>query len=189
MYANPWSIVNKLKQFQSLVYSKTPDIIGLTETWLNENIFDNEILPSNYTLFRKDRPSRGAGVLIAVNNKFPCQPITSPENLETMCIKLMLPNPITLCVNYVPPSSTAVYYDNLFNFFLHLHQVSDKMIILGDFNLPDIDWDVLSGHSPVSNQFCDLVFQTGLSQLIDRPTHIHGNILDLLLTNLEDNVK
>ena len=188
MYANPRSIVNKLKQFQSLVCSKTPDIIGLTETWLNENIFDNEILPSNYTLFRKDRPSRGGGVLIAVNNIFPCQLITSPENLETICIKLMLPNPITLCVNYVPPSSTAVYYDNLFNFFLHLHEVSVRMIILGDFNLPDIDWDMLSGHSQVSNQFCDLVFQTGLSQLIDKPTHIHGNILDLLLTNLEDSV-
>ena len=85
-------------------------------------------------------------------------------------------------------TATAVYYDNLFNFFLHLHEVSVRMIILGDFNLPDIDWDVLSGHSQVSNQFCDLVFQTGLSQLIDKPTHVHGNILDLLLTNLEDNV-
>ena len=48
--------------------------------------------------------------------------------------------------------------------------------------------DTLSGHSPVSNQFFDLVFQTGLSQLIDQPTHMHGNILDLLLTNLDDNI-
>ena len=31
-------------------------------------------------------------------------------------------------------------------------------------------------------------FQTALSQLIDKPTHIHGNILNLLLTNLEDDV-
>ena len=52
----------------------------------------------------------------------------------------------------------------------------------------DIDWDVLSAHSPISNQFCDLVFQTGLHQLIDKHTHIHDNILDLLLTNLDDNI-
>ena len=95
-----------------------------------------------------------------------------------------MPSPITLCVTYVPSGSTADYYDSLFN-FLHLHQVSDKLIILGDFN---IDWDVLSGHSPIANQFCDLVFQTGLYQLIDKPTHMHGNILDLLLTNLDDNI-
>ena len=68
LYINPRSIVNKLKQFQSLVYSKSLDLIGLTETWLNEYIFDNEILPSNYTLFRKDHPSHGGGVLIAVSD-------------------------------------------------------------------------------------------------------------------------
>jgi len=65
---------------------------------------------------------------------------------------------------------------------------SDKLIILGDFNVPDIDWDSLSGHSPISNQFCDLVFESSLCQLIDTPTHNHGNILDLVLTNLDDNI-
>ena len=38
----------------------------------------------------------------------------------------------------------------------------------------------------MSRQFCDLVFDSGLSQLINCPTHIHGNILDLLLTNSEE---
>ena len=61
-----------------------------------------------------------------------------------------------------------------FNFLLHLHNISDKTIILGYFNFPDTDWDTLSGNSPVPNQFCDLVIETGLSQLIDKPTHIRG---------------
>ena len=126
--------------------------------------------------------------MIAVSNKFTCQVISSPDNLEIICIKLVLPSPITFCVTYVPPSSTADYYDSLFNFLLHLHHISDKTIILGDFNFPDIDWDLLSSLSPTSNQFCDLVFQTGLSQLIDQPTHKHRNILDLLLTNLDDKI-
>jgi len=103
------------------------------------------------------------------------------------CIKLSLSNPITICVTYASPTSTAAYYDDLFNFLLNLHGVSDKLIIVGDFNFPDIDWDTSSGHSPISNQFCDLVFQTGLSQLIGKSTHIHGNILDLLLTK-DDNI-
>ena len=66
----------------------------------------------------------------------------------------MSPSPITFCVTY--SSSTADYYDSLFNFLLHLHHISGKIIILGDFNFPDIDWDLLSGLSPTSNQFCDL---------------------------------
>ena len=59
---------------------------------------------------------------------------------------------------------------------------------MGDFNFPDINWDTLSGHSIASNQFCDLIFQAGLHQLINVPTHKHGNTLDLLFTNLEDNI-
>ena len=34
-------------------------------------------------------------------------------------------------------------------------------------------------------QFCDFVFNHNLSQLVDTPTHRRGNILDLVLTNLE----
>ena len=90
---------------------------------MSSYIFDNKILPSNYTLFCKDRPSHGGGVLIAVSNKFTCQVMSSPDNLEIICIKLVLPSPITFCVTYVPPSSTADYYDSLFNFLLHLHHI------------------------------------------------------------------
>ena len=74
---------------------------------------------------------------------------------------LQLPSPITVCVTYVPLSSTAVYYSMIvystFS-YIDLDHVSDKIIILGDCNLPGIDWDILMDHSPVSNQFCDLDF-------------------------------
>ena len=125
----------------------------MTETWLSDCIFDNEILPCNYTLFRKDRPSRGGGVLIAVNNNISCQRLNSPDDLEIICIKLNLKDQITVCVTYVPPNSTTTYYDNLFSFLYNLLNDSGKLIVLGGFNFPDIDWDTLSGHSPVLNQF------------------------------------
>ena len=127
-------------------------------------------------------------MLIAINNKIPYQIISSPTNLELMCVRLLISNPITICVTYIPPNSPKVYCDDLFNFLLNRQVTSDKLIILGDFNFLDIVWDTLSGHSPNSNQFCDMIFQANLSQLIDGPTHIHGNILDLLLTNMEDNI-
>jgi len=65
--------MNKFDQFQSLVYTKNFDIICVTETWLNNTVFNNEILPTSYTIYRKDRANRGGGVLIAINNSIPSQ--------------------------------------------------------------------------------------------------------------------
>ena len=60
------SLVNKFSRFQCS-YSSTFDVICITKTWLTNFICDKEILPKVYTLYRKNRVTRGGGVLIAVN--------------------------------------------------------------------------------------------------------------------------
>ena len=45
----------------------------------------------------------------------------------------------------------------------------ESVIILGNFNM--------------SNFFCDLTFGLNLFQLVKKPTHCRGNILDLVFTN------
>ena len=49
------------------------------------------------------------------------------------------------------------------------------MLVVGDFNCPDIDWPTFSGVSPASSALCDFVF---IIQVIESPTHTKGNILD-----------
>ena len=61
--------------------------------------------------------------------------------------------------------------------------LSTDIIITGDFNLPDINWDTLSATSTSSSAFCDFIFDSLLTQLVDLPTHVKGNILDLVLSN------
>ena len=62
-YTNPRSIINKLQQFQSLMYSKSFDIIiALTETWLTDSIFDNEFYLTIMQVFVKI-----ASFVVAVN--------------------------------------------------------------------------------------------------------------------------
>ena len=56
---------------------------------------------------------------------------------------------------------------------------------MGEFNIPDINWNTLSGSTAFSNQLCDLVFQYDLSQIADGLTHTAGNILDLIFTNCD----
>ena len=80
-YLNIRSLVNKLSLFQSYIYSSDYDIICLTETWLTDLIFDQEILPTSYNIYRKDRPSRGGGVLIAIKDTIPA--LVIPSNLSS----------------------------------------------------------------------------------------------------------
>lgn len=55
---------SKLSILQDIVYGYDLDIVCLSETWLNADVLDHEILPTGYNVYRKDRPvKRGGGVL------------------------------------------------------------------------------------------------------------------------------
>ena len=103
---NSRSLVNKLSDFQSLVYSSSFSTICVTETWLSDYIFNYKILPCNYTMYRKDRNSRGGGVLIAIDNSIPSCCIHSPADLELVCVQVGMSHPFYLCTIYTPPSAT-----------------------------------------------------------------------------------
>ena len=81
---NSRSIVNKLSNFQSFVYSSNYTIYCITETWLSLSVSDFEILPEKFSIFHKDRGSRGGGVLVAIDASVPCSEIPSPSNLEVI---------------------------------------------------------------------------------------------------------
>ena len=49
------------------MYTTSHSTLAITETWLSDYDFDNEILPTNFSIYRKDRDSRGGGVLLATH--------------------------------------------------------------------------------------------------------------------------
>ena len=49
-------------------------------------------------------------------------------------------------------------------------------------------WWTLTGNSAASDNFCEFIFESNLTQLVDSPTHVCGNILDLVLTNCPEHV-
>ena len=85
-------MVNKLTRFQSFVYSFEYNIFGICETWLSHYILDKEILPHGYNIYRKDRDTRGGGVLLAVNNKFTTSQMSSPPDLELISARIHEPS-------------------------------------------------------------------------------------------------
>ena len=88
---------------------------------------------------------------------------------------------------YVPPNSSQSYLDDVLTYINSLPKTRD-IIILGDFNSPDVDWCSLTGTTSFTQDFCDLLFENNFSQLVTSPTHMLGNLLDLVLTNVPNRI-
>ena len=61
-------------------------------------------------------------------------------------------------------------------------------IFIGDFNLPSINWDNGTGRGR-ETEFLEAVQDSMMEQMVDFPTHIKGNTLDLLVTNIPERVE
>ena len=183
---NARSIVNKLHNFSSFVYTSNYQIVAVTETWLTSSIYNNEILPSNFAIYRNDRGTRGEGVLLAVNLSIPSKIVSCLDDIEAIVIELFPQHPVKLCLVYNPPNTGLLYQQKLISFLSDIMQTDGNVIILGDFSTPDIDWHTLTADSNFSIQLCNLIFQYNYSQVVTSPTHEHGNLLDLVITNNDD---
>ena len=100
----------KIAELQQYVYTNSPDIVILNETWLKSTIHDEEILSSNsYKIFRRDRTifthqpdlvnalkfrKNGGGVFIAINSslQLSSKQISLKCKAEMLAVELMLLN-------------------------------------------------------------------------------------------------
>ena len=49
--------------------------------------------------------------------------------------------------------------------------------------MPDLNWEIYHSHSSDSVRIINFLFNHGFEQLVTLPTHINGNILDLIFVN------
>ena len=100
--------------------------------------------------------------------------VPSPFNLEMVynCIYLLSDSDVIVCMAHVPPNFSA-------------EQHSDLVIYLMSITASSTPWEFqpLTYDSPVSNKFCEFVFEFNLTKLVESATHTHGNIFSLVLTN------
>ncbi|RMC20255.1 hypothetical protein DUI87_01101 [Hirundo rustica rustica] len=88
---------------------------------------------------------------------------------------------ILLGVCYCPPNQEEEV-DNLFYKQLEDVSGSPALVLVGNFNLPDICWELNTADKRQSRRFLECVEGKFLSQLVGEPTR-GGTILDLLFTN------
>jgi len=154
--------------------------LSITSCGLTDSIYDQEILPTNFTIYHKDQDSSGGGVKIAVRNNINTEIIPLDCCLEVLSLKIGIHSPFVLCIVYIPLSSSLDQYLTLFSYLTEITSGNHPVVIIGDFNLPDINWNTLTATSHISTLFCDLVYDLNFTQHINTTTHIQGNILDLI---------
>ena len=80
----------------------------MTETWLDGNILDNEILSVIQFITVTD-VLEVHGVLIAVEGSVSCQLIDCPKELESLVTQIGIKHPTRICLVYNPPNSCVKY--------------------------------------------------------------------------------
>ena len=143
---NARSIINKKNELDIMVDEIKPHIIGITESWANNDITDAELGLEGYVMFRKDRMGkRGGGVLIYIKETIPAFEVQLHEEAdcnEAIWCKLVTGHTtVTIGVVYRCPNITKENNEKIHN---AISEVSKgDCIIMGDFNHGNIKWDTL----------------------------------------------
>ena len=146
---------------------------------------------SNFMIYRLDRGGscRGGGVCIFVSKDLKssacCIDQSALSNTVEVVACSILCNKfkITLAVVYLAPNLTKDKYLNSLNVLRCLGLKADHFLLIGDFNLPHIDWsNTLNVHEYKAESLFKFYTDLGLTQLVNESTRIN-NILDLLFVS------
>lgn len=202
VYQNVRGLRTKLNDFNSCLLNCDADIVCITETWLNQNILNAELSSGDYEIIRRDRnyarsnTTVGGSCLIACRNGLSVERIPEFETIldvvEDLWIKVKLTDSfLYVCVTYIRPNAPLVQYtehlDKIKDCILSL-DTSSKFLILGDYNMPHISWNLstpttLLINSAHSEELLNTIEFCNFNQF-NNVTNINGKILDLVLSNL-----
>ena len=186
------SLKNKIPELHQVIDQTRPDIIACTETWLKPDISSSEIFQNSlgYTIIRDDRLTRnGGGVLLAISKRLTCE---EQSDLKSDCnatwAKITIKGVRTIYVSsfYKPLEDDEKSLSELWKSIKKIPQNS-IIWILGDFNMPGIDWSNESikhqcKFKTLYTDFMENLIDFNLEQMVKTSTR-DDNILDLFLTN------
>ena len=92
-HLNIHSLRNKMDELCLFCNEYKPHVLCLNETWLDENISDEELRLRNYNIIRRDRDCLGGGVAVYIADhlKFNLINIENNSNIEALWFELIPP--------------------------------------------------------------------------------------------------
>ena len=89
-----------MDKLRALVDAQKPQIVCIVESWLSDEISDNEISLDGYQVLRLDRNRRGGGITIFVHDSLvPRVVVAGPNNLELLIISVS--NHVNTCKHHI----------------------------------------------------------------------------------------
>ena len=165
-----------------------PDLILITETWCNNDITNAYLSVAGYELqpdLRVDREDtnggRGGGLLVYSKCGLQILKLDCGALFKQHCKFLV--NDIIFYIYWSPISPAS----NLTKLADLVSGAEKNCVIIGDFNLPNIDWERGVATGP-GKELLEAVEDKLMSQLVEFSTQIKGNILDLVLTNMPERI-
>lgn len=142
-------MASKAIPFNDMITTTAASIVCCVETHFTANTnVDQFLTGTEFDMACCNRQSHGGGVAIAYHRALKMEQIILPEltDIEAVCCR----NDTTcICVIYWPPSSTRDTKDlEVLTEFLSEYYDTHSVIILGDFNLPSIQWSSDYEQSP-----------------------------------------
>jgi hypothetical protein len=191
LYTNAQSVIRKIDKLSSVASKQNPDFILLTESWCNDQISNTDLSIPGYELLqdlRKDRydtdRGRGGGLLVYAKKEHSVWVLpTDDENGTFQSCKFKV-HDVTVYLIYRSPSSGADGISGLTNM---IRGAEKNVVFFGDFNLPKIDWEVRSPKGQ-AKELQEAAKDRSMEQLVTFATHISGNTLDLVLTDMPERV-
>ncbi|PKU48939.1 glycerol kinase [Limosa lapponica baueri] len=147
-----------------------------------------------YKLFRRDRQGRrGRGVALYVKEWIECEEMSlklslgsDEERVESLWerTKRQVNMRVTVVGVYYRPPDQDGEADEAFYRQLKVASQSQALVLMGDFNHPDICWEGYTAKHIQSRRFLQYIDVNFLTQVVEEPTR-KGVLLDLVLTNKE----
>jgi hypothetical protein len=187
---NCQSVSAKVAPFLLLLETEDPDVVVGTESWLHDGIASGEIFPPCYQVFRKDRESDPhGGVFLAIKNSILANEekelATQTESIWAS-IHVKGVSPVFIGAFYRSQTTNEDYIKQLDTALSKIPKQA-SVWLLGDFNLPDVDWEKFAfksgGRYPAqSKAMIEIAMDHNLFQKVTQLTR-EKSILDLCFTN------
>ncbi|VDN54150.1 unnamed protein product, partial [Dracunculus medinensis] len=175
-----------------LLIDKPNSIFCTSETWLDDSIDNRELNFDGFIVSRviKDRTInssniRGGGLTMLIPDyyKFITFDDYVCSSFESLIIKIYLSSKnISLSNLYRPPGYGSKFTRDLYNLLLRLKLIGTDYVIVGDLNMPNINWEknCLKSSNKFEEDFLNFCTYVGLQQHVKVATR-YNTILDIVL--------
>ena len=203
LYTNADGLLNKITELKLILVNDNYKFACITETQFHGDILEAEYTIPNYNYFKEDRKNKdGGGSIIYVHKSIQGKKLNLFEGCESLAVKITVDDIefILVCLYRTPSLSEQGNKCLLEN--IDKLPVEENILIVGDVNLPHVDWEVGCVKAPENTRdkillnemsflsmFVEKGFQWYLSDVYTR-RRMYGNtmqesLLDQVFSNNE----